>query len=229
MIIAKFVFVAILGYLLGSIPFGYFMAKLIRKVDVREYGSGKTGGTNLLRTVGLKIASASAAMDVIKAMLAVTFAGLILGDDSLIVGGALLNSLDARVIAASAAIAGHIWPVFIRFRGGRGVATFYGGMLLLCYEAAIASGIILLITIALTRYASLGSIVGAIFSYVILVTLVVIRGYPVEYLLFAFFAAVIIAVAHRDNIIRLVTGSELRIGQKAKKRVLRTFTSKGAR
>jgi acyl phosphate:glycerol-3-phosphate acyltransferase len=227
MIIAGFVAVAILGYLLGSVPFGFLIGKLISKVDVRKYGSGKTGGTNLLRTVGLKWAIAVAALDLIKAVLAVVFAGLIIDGHVLTVYGIALDKVDAQVLAAAAAMAGHIWPVFLGFQGGRGVATFYGGMLILCPLAAVAGGLILIITVALTRFASLGSIVGATGSYVILFTLVIVKGYPVECLIFALFAALLIIAAHHDNIGRLISGKERRIGQRAEKRGLGPFTTKG--
>ena len=127
MIIAKFVGVVILGYLLGSIPFGVLISKRSARVDVTQYGSGKIGATNVLRTAGKKAAAAVVTLDVLKGVLAVTFAGLIVGRSYLVVGGFGLGALIAQCLAALAAIAGHNWSVFLKFRGGRGVATFFGG------------------------------------------------------------------------------------------------------
>ena len=123
MIISKFITVAILGYLLGSIPFGMLIGRRKAGADIRRYGSGKTGATNVLRTAGFKAAVLVAGLDVSKGVLAVVFAGLIVGRDYLVVGNFGLGILVAQVIAALAAVVGHIWPVFLKFHGGREVAT----------------------------------------------------------------------------------------------------------
>ena len=220
MIIAKFVGVVVLGYLLGSLPFGVWIGKRRAGVDVREYGSGKMGTTNVLRTAGKKAAAVVAILDILKGMLAVIFAWLIVGKSYLVVGDFALGALMAEVLAASAAIAGHIWPVFLRFRGGRGVATFFGGLIALCPVAAIFGGEILIIGAGLTRFASLGSIAGAVGSYAILVPLTIMNGFPIEYLTYALIGTIIIFVMHRDNIVRLIKGKERRLGQKAETRGL---------
>ena len=217
MIIAQFVAVVILGYLLGSIPFGVLASKRMAKVDVRQYGSGKMGATNVLRTAGKKAAIAVVALDIVKGVLAVVFAGLIVGDGYLVVGNVAFGTLVAQVLAALAAIAGHIWPVFLRFRGGRGVATFLGGLVALCPPAAIFGGEILVIGAGLTRYASVGSIAGAVGTYAILVPLTIFNGFPIEYLVYALVGTVIIIVMHRDNIARLISGKERRLGERAEK------------
>jgi len=125
MIIAKFASVVILGYLLGAIPFGLLISRRSAKVDLRQHGSGKTGATNVLRTAGKKAAALVAILDVSKGVLAVIFAGLIVRGDYLVVGGFGLGILVAQVLAALAAVLGHNFPVFLKFKGGRGVATFY--------------------------------------------------------------------------------------------------------
>jgi glycerol-3-phosphate acyltransferase PlsY len=214
-IIVKFVAVVILGYLLGSIPFGYLLSRRQAKVDVRQYGSGKTGATNVLRTAGRKSALLVATLDVLKGMLAVVFAGLIVGTDLLVVGNFGFGALVAQVLAALAAIAGHNWSVFLGFRGGRGVATFFGGLVALCPPAAIFGGEIIIIGAGLTKFVSLGSIAGAVGSYAILVPLTIFNGFPIEYLFYALVGAVIILVMHRDNIRRLVSGKERKFGEKA--------------
>jgi glycerol-3-phosphate acyltransferase PlsY len=216
--IVKFVAVVLIGYLLGSIPFGVLLARRYAKVDVRKYGSGKMGATNVLRTAGRKSAAMVACLDVLKGMLAVVIAGLIVGRGYLVVGGFGFGTLVAEVLAALAAIAGHIWSVFLKFRGGRGVATFFGGLIALCPPAAIFGGEIIIIGAGLTRYASLGSLAGAVGSYAILVPLTIMNGFPIEYLFYALVGAIIIFVMHRDNISRLVSGKERKLGEKAEKK-----------
>jgi glycerol-3-phosphate acyltransferase PlsY len=214
-VIIKFVSVAILGYLLGSIPFGYFLSRRQAKVDVRQYGSGKTGATNVLRTAGRKWALLVAALDVIKGVLAVVFAGLIVGADLLVIGNIGFGALVAQVLAALAAIVGHNWSIFLKFKGGRGVATYFGGLVALCPVAAIFGGEIIVIGAGLTKFVSLGSIAGAVGSYAILVPLTIFNGFPVEYLFYALVGAVIIFIMHRDNIRRLISGKERKFGEKA--------------
>jgi len=220
MIIAKIVAVVILGYLLGSIPFGLLIARRQANVDVRQHGSGKTGATNVLRTAGRKAAALVGSLDALKGVLAVVFAGLIVGGDYLMVGNFSLGMLVAQVMAALAAIAGHIWPVFFRFRGGRGVATFLGGLIALCPPAAIFGGEVIIIGAGLTRYASLGSIAGSVSTYAILIPLHIINGFPIEYLAYALIGTIIVIIMHRDNIARLVSGKERKLGDWAKERNL---------
>ncbi len=215
MIIAKFAAVIIMGYLLGSIPFGLLIGRRSAKVDVRQYGSGKTGATNVLRAAGKKAAALVVILDVSKGVLAVLFAGLIIRGDYLVVGEFGLGMLVAQVLAASAAIIGHIFPVFLKFKGGRGVAPFFGGLIALCPPAAIFGGEILIIGAGLTKFASLGSIAGVVGTYAVLVPLTILSGFPIEYLAYALIGTIIVIVMHRDNIVRLVKGKERKLGQKA--------------
>jgi len=128
--------------------------------------------------------------------------------------------LVAQVMAALAAIAGHIWPVFVRFHGGRGVATFLGGLIALCPPAAIFGILIIIIGAGLTRYASIGSIAGAVSTYVILVPLTILNGFHIEYLAYTLIGAVTVIIMHRDNIARLVSGKERKLYLKAEERNL---------
>lgn len=214
MIVAKFAAAVILGYLLGSIPFGLLISRRSAKVDLRQHGSGKTGATNVLRTAGKKAAALVVTLDVSKGVLAVIFAGLIIRGDYLVVGGIGLGILVAQVLAALAAVLGHNFPVFLKFKGGRGVATFFGGLVALCPVAAIFGGEILLIGAGLTRYASIGSIAGVVGTYSVLVPLTIFSGFPIEYLVYALIGTIIIVVMHRDNIIRLINGKERKLGKK---------------
>jgi len=217
MIIAKFVIVVLLGYLLGSIPFGLLISRRMARVDVREHGSGKIGATNVLRTAGKKAAAMVAGLDVLKGALAVVFAGLIVGRGYLVVGNFGLGALVAQVLAALAAMAGHNWSVFLKFRGGRGVATFMGGLIALCPVVALFGGEIMIIGAGLTKYASLSSIAGTVGTYAILVPLTIMNGFPIEYLAYALIGTIIIIVMHRDNIKRLMSGKERKLGEKAEK------------
>ncbi|MFC1957246.1 glycerol-3-phosphate 1-O-acyltransferase PlsY [Chloroflexota bacterium] len=220
MIILQFVSVLLVGYLLGSIPFGLLVSKRSAKVDVREYGSGKIGTTNVLRVAGKKAAVLVVVLDVLKGALAVVFAGLVIGRGYLVVGDFALGALTAQVLAALAAMAGHNWSVFLKFQGGRGVATFFGGMAVLFPLAALFGGEVIIIGVGLSRFASLGSIAGAVGAYTILVPLTVLNGFPIEYLAYALIGTVAIVFMHRDNIVRLISGKERKLGEKAEKAVL---------
>ena len=217
MVIVKFVGVVLMGYLLGSIPFGLLISKRSSKVDVRQYGSGKIGATNVLRAAGRKAAALVVILDASKGALAVVLAGLIVGQSYLVVGDFSLGVLVAQVLAALAAIAGHNWSVFLKFHGGRGVATFMGGLIALSPVAAIFGGEIFIIGAGLTKFASLGSIAAAVGTYIILALLVIMNKFPIEYLVYALIGTIIIIVMHRDNIRRLVSGKERKLGEKAKK------------
>ena len=215
MIVARFAAVVILGYLLGSIPFGVLIGRRSGKVDVRQYGSGKIGATNVLRTAGRKAAALVVVLDVSKGMLAVVFAGLIVGRSYLVVGDFALGMLVAQVLAALASVTGHIFPVFLKFRGGRGVATFFGGLIALCPVAAIVGGEIFIVGAGLTRFASLGSIAGVVGAYTVLVPLTIMNGFPIEYLAYTLIGAIVVIVMHRDNIARLLSGKERKLGEKS--------------
>jgi glycerol-3-phosphate acyltransferase PlsY len=216
-IIFKLALVAVIGYLLGSIPIGYLLGRRQGKVDIRSIGSGKTGAANVFRTAGRKWGLLVAALDICKGALAVVVAGLIIRGDYLLVGDSSLWWLltSAQVLAALAAVAGHIWSPFLKFKGGRGVATFFGGLVALCPVAALFGGEVLIIGAGLTRFVSLGSLAGAVGSYAILVPLTILNNFPVEYLFYAVVGGVIIFIMHRDNIRRLMSGKERRLGEKA--------------
>jgi len=215
MIIAKYIAVVLVGYLLGSIPFGVLIGRRSARVDIRQVGSGRTGATNVLRTAGKKAAALVTILDLGKGALSVVFAGLIFGNDYVVVGNSSLwLATSAQALAAFAAVLGHTWPIFLRFKGGRGVATFLGGLSVLCPPAALFGGEVLIIGAGLTRYMSLGSIAGAVGTYAILVPLTIMNGFPIEYLLYALAGAIFIIVMHRDNIARLLSGKERKLGEK---------------
>ncbi len=212
MIIARYAAVVIAGYLLGSIPFGLLITRIFARKDVRQIGSGKIGMTNVMRAAGKKAAALSLLLDMGKGALAVLVAWLIFGDSYYHI---------ALVAAALATIAGHSWSVFLRFKGGRGVATFIGGLLALHWPAAVVGGGLMLIIGFRTRFMSLGSITGAVVAFIMLLVLNVLRidflkPYPpIEYVIYAMICAIFIYIMHRDNILRLVSGTERRLGEKA--------------
>ncbi len=217
MIIAKYIIVILVSYLLGSIPFGLIISRRQARVDVRQVGSGKTGMTNVLRAAGKKAAAMVLILDLLKGAAAVTFAAYVFQLEFLVMGGSAVLWLgrSAQTLAGLAAIAGHIWPIFLKFKGGRGVATFFGGLAALYPPAAIFGGEVLFIGAGLTKYMSLGSIAGAVGTYAILATLTITQGFPIEYLVYGLIGIIVIFVMHRDNIARLLSGRERKLGEKA--------------
>lgn len=206
----------VVGYLMGSIPVGVIVSRLTAKVDVRDYGSGMTGMTNVLRTAGRKAAVIVVAGDLLKGALAVIFAGLIVGDSYLQTGVFGFGAPLGRVLAALGAVIGHNWSVFLGFRGGRGVATYFGALAAMVPLVAIFGLEILILSAFSTRFMSLGSIAGVVGSYAIIVPLTLLNGLDIEYLLFSIIGVVIIVAMHRGNIVRLMNGKERRLGERAK-------------
>ena len=214
MVIAKPAAIILLAYLIGSIPFGVIVARRMSGLDPRNYGSGKMGGTNVMRLLGAKVGVLVIALDVAKASVAVLLAAAIFGGTVASVGVFYMHRQIAELIAALAVISGHNWPIFLKFRGGRGVATFFGGLVALCPPAAIFGGEALFISAGLTRYVSLGSIVGVVGTYAILVPLWLFSDFPIEYLIYSFVGGLTIIIMHRDNISRLMSGRERKLGEK---------------
>jgi glycerol-3-phosphate acyltransferase PlsY len=194
------------GYLLGSLPFGVLVGRLVKRIDIREHGSGNAGMTNVIRLVGTPAGILVLALDMGKAALAV--------------GLALLFSDSAGVAAGAglAALAGHIWPVFVGFRGGRGTASGWGALFVLSPVAGLAATVIGLALVALTRYVSVGSIFGATAGGLTLAGLSLMGlslmglEHPSEYLWFGLIGTVLIVLRHKENIQRLLNGEEHRLG-----------------
>lgn len=208
-----FALVAILlfSYLLGSLPMGYLITWLMRGVDVTAQGSGKIGATNVLRAAGLKAAIVVVLLDAAKAAAAVHISRLIVIEGDLPGGIYLIQG--AQILAATVAVMGHNWSPFLGFKGGRGVVTFLGGLFALSPAAALFGGEIIIIVAGLTRYVSLGSLLGVIASWALMVPLVLFSSQPVEYLLYALVGALLILFQHRDNVYRLLNGTERKLGQ----------------
>jgi len=189
------VIAALLGYLLGSIPFGLLLTKIAGLGDIRSIGSGNIGATNVLRTGRKDLALATLLLDGGKGAVAVLIARLV--------------SEDLTVIAGGAAILGHQFPVWLKFKGGKGVATKLGTLIAVNWMVGIGACIVWLIVAVLFRYSSVASLIATAASPLLALWLGTV---PQAWL--AAFAAVLVWILHRENIRRLLKGEEPKIGQK---------------
>ncbi|MBN9890043.1 glycerol-3-phosphate 1-O-acyltransferase PlsY [Salipiger abyssi] len=187
---------AVIGYLLGSIPFGMLLSKLMGLGDLRSIGSGNIGATNVLRTGNKAAAAGTLLLDGGKGAVAVLLARWLAGE-------------DAAQLAGLMAFLGHCYPVWLRFRGGKGVATFLGLILALSWPVGLMSCATWLAAAALSRISSVGALVAALMSTA---WMVMLRDYDLTALTLAL--TLLIFWRHRSNIARLRDGSESRIGQK---------------
>lgn len=188
----------VLSYLLGSIPFSYIFSRLWGGVDIRERGSGNVGATNVLRTLGLKVALPAFIGDFFKGWLG-AFLGMKMGGEAL------------AAYCALAAVIGHCYPVFLGFRGGKGVATAGGAVLFLMPDVLGLLALVFLAVIFISRYVSLGSITAAFALPII----AFILDKPRIFILLSVLLAVLVIYKHQENIKRLLTGQEPKIGEKA--------------
>lgn len=195
-----FVAAVVAAYLLGSFPAGYLLGRLWG-VNVLEWGSGRTGGTNVLRSAGPVAALLTGALDVGKGALAVWLAGQMTGLPA------------AQVLAGAAVILGHNHSIFLGFRGGAGVGTSLGALGAIYVPAAVALVVLLLVIIAVTRYASVGSLAVSTLMPVVLLALGIVGILSLTYVLYGLLAWIIIVCAHRPNIRRLLQGTERRLGE----------------
>jgi glycerol-3-phosphate acyltransferase PlsY len=200
---ARYAAVLPLAYLLGSIPWGYIFLQWFRGVDIRDYGSGKTGMTNVLRTGGGRVAAAVLLLDLSKGMLVVLLAREVLGATS------------GEVTAGLLSLAGHNWPVFLKFRGGRGIATGLGVLSVMAPIPALIGTMVFLPITLISRYLSLGSIIGVVTAAASLLALALLGMYSTTYTWYAVIGGALIIWQHRDNIQRLLQGTERRLGAPA--------------
>ena len=200
----KQIIVIVVSYLIGSIPFGYLIVRHKVGEDVRESGSGGTGATNVSRRAGRAAGIVTLVLDAVKGAVAIIVAQMIIGE-----GGPNIDWLTAA--AAVATIAGHIFPVWLRFRGGKGVATGVGVFLMLAPIAVVCAAVIFVVVVSITKYVSLGSIVAAA-MIPLFVFMDMVFSQPISDLrplLTATAAgAMLIILAHRGNIRRLAEGTE---------------------
>lgn len=205
MIALEFIGVIVLGYLIGSIPFGVIAGRLTRGIDVRDYGSGSMGMTNVIRIVGARAGVLVLLADMAKGAAAVALAWLIFGSDMVVWG---------QVAGGAAAVIGHSWPVYIGFRGGRGVTTGFGALLVISWPVGLISFAIFIAVVGLSRYMSLGSMLAGLAMLVAMIPFVVFDLEPFAYLVFGLIVVPLIIFRHRGNIQRLLAGAEPKIGHK---------------
>lgn len=193
--------VIVVSYLLGSISFSVLLARLLKGIDIRQYGSGNAGATNTLRVMGKGPAILVLCLDVLKGIAAVwlgTWAG---GWGTWVAVGCGL-----------AAIIGHNWPLYFHFRGGKGIATTIGVMATLCFWPALIAGIIAILSIVITRYVSLGSLIFVALTPVFLL----FAGFTPPELWGSLIIVLFAFWRHRGNIVKIAQGRENKIGSKAK-------------
>jgi glycerol-3-phosphate acyltransferase PlsY len=194
--IGTYLLAIVVGYLLGSIPFGLLLTRFAGTQDLRSIGSGSIGATNVLRTGRKGLAAATLLCDLLKGTAAVLIAGYFGGP-------------DAAMLAALAAFLGHLFPVWLNFKGGKGVAVYIGVLIGLFWPAAIVFCVLWLATAATSRYSSLSALVASFITPIFLWWF----GHPALAALFAVLT-LLLFYAHRDNIKRLQAGTEGRIGEK---------------
>ena len=201
-----YIVVAIISYLLGSISFSVIFSKKFAGIDVRTVGSKNAGATNTLRTAGKKAALLTLVCDVLKGILAV-LAGFVVG--------LLFENVDRALlvqIAGISVVLGHIFPVFFKFKGGKGVATSLGVLLIINWQLGLICLVFALVIMVLTRMVSAGSILAAVLFPIL--TIFIRDNYLVaegNYIVFGVILAAMVIILHRENIKRIMSGSENRL------------------
>jgi len=193
----------VVGYLLGSVPFGVMVGKLLKGVDVRDYGSGSSGMTNVIRTVGVRAGALVMLLDMAKSVAAILLAR------------AFTDSQGVEVAAAVGAIVGHAWPVFAGLKGGKGISPGLSALFVLSPVAGLVTVLVGVPVIAITRYMSLGSIVGTLCASIALIALAFTGQAPPTYVWLVVIGGAVVIARHRDNIVSLVKGRERKLGQPA--------------
>ncbi len=186
----------VLSYLLGSVSFSIVIAKWVKGIDIRQHGSGNAGATNTLRVLGKGPGIAVFALDIAKGVAAVWL------------GHAMSDNGWFPVLCGLAAIAGHNWPIWFRFKGGKGIATTVGVIATLAFIPALLAGVVAIAIIALTRYVSLGSLLFAALTPVF----ICLFQFSVPLLSASLLVCLFAFVRHRTNIVKLMQGTENKLG-----------------
>ncbi|MCQ2010086.1 MAG: glycerol-3-phosphate 1-O-acyltransferase PlsY [Sporolactobacillus sp.] len=192
-------FSIIISYLIGSISFSYLITKKIKKIDIRQTGSGNAGATNTMRVLGTGPAVGVLILDVLKGVVCILMANLLGLPDW------------AVALSGLAAIIGHDFPIYYGFKGGKGVATTIGVFFMIMPLFALIAGVITILIIAVTRFVSLGSLFFLLFTPILGW---IIHGYSAGVLVVAFLITVLAFYQHRANIVRLIQGKENKLGHK---------------
>lgn len=198
----NYLIIVVIAYLLGNISTSYIVAKKLAGVDIRTQGSGNAGSTNVLRTLGKKAGALTFIGDVLKGFIAVMIARLIASIFH-------IDQATCAYLAVVAVVLGHNYPVFLGFKGGKGVATSLGSMLAMNPITALQCLGFFAIVVAITKYVSLGSILGIGLSPILMMTQHNTKG-----VLVTLFLTVSVAYTHKENIKRLLNGTERKIGEK---------------
>ena len=194
----------VLAYLIGSIPSAVWFGRAVHKIDVREHGSGNPGATNTFRVLGKRAGTIVLLFDIAKGLLATSLAVVLLkfgiiNEDQLIL---------AKLILGMIAVFGHLFPIFLRFKGGKGVATLFGMMIGIQLPVALISLAIFLLTLITSKYVSLGSMVAALSFPLMLVFIPQFNtGEPIL-VMFGFFLAIVVFWSHNKNVKRILQGEE---------------------
>lgn len=214
-----YIIMAIIAYAIGSINFSVIISKKMAGFDVREKGSGNAGSTNVLRTVGKKAAALTLICDILKGVISVLIA-LVIGK----IAGESANSAIVVEIAALAVVIGHTFPIFFGFRGGKGVATSLGVILIVNWKIGLICLVFALALMVLTRMVSLGSISAAVLFAVL--TMFVRDSYigginfDFSFIIFGILLAALVIFNHRSNLKRIINGTENKLGAKKKENTI---------
>lgn len=210
-----YILMAIIAYAIGSINFSVIISKKMAGFDVREKGSGNAGSTNVLRTVGKKAAALTLVCDILKGVISVLIA-LLVGT----IAGESANSAIIVEIAALAVVIGHTFPIFFGFRGGKGVATSLGVILIVNWKIGLICLVFALALMALTRMVSLGSISASVLFAVLTIFIrdSYIGGidFDFSFIVFGILLAALVIFNHRSNLKRIINGTENKLGSKKK-------------
>jgi glycerol-3-phosphate acyltransferase PlsY len=201
----------IIGYLLGSIPSAYVVAKLAKGIDIREYGSKSTTGANATRVLGFKLGFTSGILDMVKGVIATLLAVIVI--DNYDSSDFLFDKNVLLALTGFAAVVGHCFSIYIKFSGGKGAATFMGVLLVFSPWTALAIFVTWWVVIGLTRFTSLGNLVMV---WVSLLTLMLVHDFDFGHTLLGILIAPFMYFTHRENIGRLLKGEERKLGKKVK-------------
>lgn len=191
-------FTILLSYIIGCFSTAYFVGKLYKKIDIRNYGSGNAGATNVMRVLGKRMGLITFLADFLKGIVATSL-------------GILLMGYNGGLLAAVFVVIGHDWPVFLGFKGGKGVATSVGSLAILNFPAALISSIIGVSVIFISKYVSLGSI--TLLLSVPVISSLIGRDFNKQFFLTAVVLAVLSVIRHKTNIKRIIDGNENKIGR----------------
>jgi len=207
-VVVTYLVIALVAYLLGSIPFGYVLVRLFRKEDIRSKGSGNIGATNVVRSGAKGLGALTFLLDALKGYVAVLVGAWLLHVSAL----PPVTVQNAMAVAALFAIAGHIFPVWLSFKGGKGVATALGVFVALAWRPSLASLGVFVVVFALSRYVSLASILGAA-AFPVFAFVLPHRPYAAFLIAVILIVPLIVIVKHHQNIYRLLHGTEYRFGK----------------